>query len=63
MTPQDIQASTEGSIANCGLSGKVGNVSDKFKDHFRDFVETNLVQEIRRVRESIGLKTENVTAA
>lgn len=59
MTPQDIQACTEESIINC----KIGNVSDKFKAQLRKFVETNLVQEIKRVRESIGLKTDNISTA
>jgi len=31
-------------------------VSEKFKEHFFEFCQLNLVKEIRKVREAIGLK-------
>ena len=59
MTPTEIEEACEKSIANC----KIPNVSQKFKEQFRKFIESNLVNEIKRVRESIGLKNDNITTA
>ena len=36
-------------------------MSEKFKTSFREFVKSNLVNEIKRVRESLGLKNEGLT--
>ncbi len=51
--PEAILQETERSIKNCGIK----DVSERFKDTFREYVETHLVNEIARIRESFGLKS------
>lgn len=56
MTPDEILIHTEAALKSCDIP----NVSQKFLGSFKAFVETNLVNEIKRVRESIGLRKENI---
>jgi hypothetical protein len=56
MTPDEILAHTETTILECDIK----DISQKFLESFRKFVQENLINEIKRVRESIGLKKENI---
>jgi hypothetical protein len=57
MTPDELEKCTEKAIEDC----QIGNLSEKFKDQLRDFIQTHLIREIKRVRTSIGLQSENIS--
>lgn len=56
MTPDEILVHTEQALKQCDIP----NISQKFIGSFKAFIQTNLVNEIKRIRESIGLKNENI---
>ena len=56
LLPDEITEKTEKAISDC----KIPNVSQNFLDNIRRFVKSNLVDEISRVRESMGLKSTNI---
>jgi DNA-directed RNA polymerase III subunit RPC1 len=56
MTPDEIIENLDLAIKECHIS----NISRKFKEQFREFVQSNLINEIKRVRESFGMRTENI---
>lgn len=58
MYPHEIEAETLKAVQDCPIP----NLSDKFKRHFQSFIQSTLVNEISRVRESFGLSNHGVTA-
>ena len=57
MTPDEILIQTEEALKECDIP----NISQKFLSSFKSFIQTNLVNEIKRIRESIGLRKENIS--
>jgi hypothetical protein len=57
MLPSEIEQENENALRDC----KILHVSQKFKDHFREFTRKNLANEVRHVRQSLGLKNEGLS--
>jgi hypothetical protein len=55
MLPHEIEEKMEEALVKGDKVNYFTPVSKNFKDKFNDFVQTNLVREIQRVRESFGL--------